>query len=187
MKIGRLQQAIKIPEDVTLTLTDRTVKVKGTLGENERQFPRSKIQMIRDGNTLMLNAYFPNKKEKAMLGTLTAHINNLITGVTYGFKYNLKIVYSHFPIRVTPENKKNRLRIENLYGGRKPLYAVILAGVKVKVEDEDVIVTGINKEDVGQTSANIQEITRQRGRRRKSPKTFQDGIYVYARSLIAEN
>ena len=106
-----------------------------------------------------------------MLGTLVAHINNLITGVTYGYKYNLKIVYSHFPIRVTPEGKKNRLRIENLYGGRKALYAVILDGVKVKVEDEDVVVTGINKEAVGQTAANIQEITRQRGKRRKSPQS----------------
>ena len=102
----------------------------------------------------------------------------MIEGTTYGYKYSMKIVFSHFPIRVNPEMKKFQVKIENLYGGRKPRFAKILPGVKVKIDDEDVVVEGIDKEAVGQTAANIQELTRQRGKRRQSPKTFMDGIFL---------
>lgn len=186
MKIGRLQETVTIPEDIELSLDGTTIRVKGKLGNMERNFGDSKIEMVRKKDAIVLSSYFPNRKEKALLGTVKAHINNLITGTTHGYQYFLKIVYSHFPIRVSVENRKNRVKIDNLYGGRKPLYAKILPGVKVVLADDDVIVTGINKEAVGQTAANIQEKTRQRGKRRKSPKTFQDGIYLYQKRLQSD-
>jgi large subunit ribosomal protein L6 len=49
----------------------------------------------------------------------------------------------------------------------------------VKIEPEDIIVEGINLEDVSQTAANIEQATRVR---RKDPRVFLDGIYVYERN-----
>ncbi|MHA2275569.1 MAG: 50S ribosomal protein L6 [Candidatus Kariarchaeaceae archaeon] len=167
MKIGRLQKQIDIPEDITLNIDGQQVTVKGNLGELTRN---------------LLSSYFPKRKNKALIGTVEAHINNMIEGTTLGYKYSMKIVFSHFPIRVNPELNKFRVKIENLYGGRKPRYAKILPGVKVKIDDEDVVVEGIDKEAVGQTAANIQELTRQRGKRRQSPKTFMDGVFLYEKS-----
>lgn len=179
MKYGKLQQVIKIPDNTTVNVNNRIVSVKGNLGKLTRNFEHSGIIIEKRDNNIILSSYFPRKKEKAVLGTIKAHLNNMITGTTYGYKYLLKIVFSHFPIRVTPELKKNRIKIENLYGGRSPRYATALPGVKVIVDNDDVIVEGIDKEAVGQTAANLQELCRQRGKRRQSPKTFMDGIYIY--------
>ncbi|MHA2091966.1 MAG: 50S ribosomal protein L6 [Candidatus Kariarchaeaceae archaeon] len=181
MTYGRLQHKIDIPEGIDINVQGSTVKVKGKLGELSKDFDHTGIEIEKMKNSIILSSYFPRRKEKAVLGTVQAHVKNMIEGTTFGYKYSLKIVYSHFPIRVTPEMKKNQVKIENLYGGRSPKFAKLLPGVKVKVDNEDVVVEGIEKEAVGQTAANIQELCRQRGSRRKSPKTFQDGIYIYSK------
>jgi large subunit ribosomal protein L6 len=49
----------------------------------------------------------------------------------------------------------------------------------VKIEPEDIIVEGVNLEDVSQTAANIEQATRVR---KKDPRVFLDGIYVYERN-----
>lgn len=184
VRYARLQYEIDIPEDVTLELDDSVVTIKGELGEVTRDFAHTRVQITKNENAVQLESMFPRKKEKAMIGTVQAHIKNAIMGVQYGYRYYLKIVFSHFPIRVQSEG--NKVKIENLYGGRKPLYADVLPGVNVRVDDDDVIVEGANKDYVGQTAANIQEITRQRGARRKSPKTFMDGIFIYDKEFQKE-
>ena len=111
----------------------------------------------------------------------------MIRGVMKGYKYSMKIVYSHFPIKVSEDKKKKSVKIENLYGGQKPRFAKIVGNVKIQVDGENVFVSGIDKEAVGQTCANIQELTRLRGKRRKSPKTFMDGIFVFDRKGTMES
>jgi len=98
----------------------------------------------------------------------------MIKGVTKGFTYKLKIVFSHFPITV--KIKEKTLIIENFTGERNPRKAKIMGDTKVTVKGDDIIVQGINLEDVSQTAANIQNATKIR---RKDPRVFLDGIYVY--------
>lgn len=178
-RYGRIQFEIEIPDDVEAKVDESRVTIKGELGEISRNFDHTGVMIEHKDDMILLSTYFPRRKEKALIGTVKAHISNMLNGVQYGYRYYLKIVFSHFPIRVIPELNQNRVKIDNLYGGRSPLYADVLPGVRVKVDEDDVIVEGVNKDYVGQTSANIQEITRQRGSRRKSPKTFMDGIYIY--------
>lgn len=111
-----------------------------------------------------------------MTGTIAAHIRNMIKGVTKGYTYRLKIVYAHFPMKVTV--KGDTVVIENFLGERAPRYAKILPGVKVEVKGEEVIVSGIDKEKVGQTAANIELATRVRG---FDIRKFQDGIYIVSK------
>ncbi len=177
---GRLQKSVTIPEDVDLKLEGSVVSVKGPLGELIRDFSFSGLIFERKENELVISVLFPKRKEKALLGAVESHVKNMIHGVTKGYKYSMKIVFSHFPIKVIPEG--TQVKIENLYGGRKPRYAKVLPGVKVEVDGENVYVSGIDKEKVGQTCANIQELTRLRGKRRKSPKTFMDGIFTFDKS-----
>lgn len=182
--VGRLTVEMVIPEEIKSIKVDNSiVTVKGKLGELTRDFAHTRILIEKKDNSIVLSTYFPRKKEKAILYTVKSHLNNMMDGITYGYEYKLKIVFSHFPIRVNPEPKNRLVKIENLYGGRSPRYAKILGDVKVKVDGEDVVVTGINKELVGQTCANIQELTRQRGKRRKSPKTFMDGVFTFQKKL----
>ena len=101
----------------------------------------------------------------------------MISGVQKGFTYKLKIVFSHFPISVKTQG--NAVVIENFTGERRGRKAKILGDVKVKIETEDVVVQGINLEDVSQTAANIEQSTKVKN---KDPRVFLDGIYVYERN-----
>ena len=181
VRYAQLQYDIEIPEGVDVEVDGPHVTVKGELGEVSRDFAHTKVLIEHTGDAVRLTSQFPRRKEKALIGTVQAHLNNAILGVQYGYRYYLKIVFSHFPIRVNPEGDK--VKIENLYGGRKPRYAKVLPGVKVSVDGDDVIVEGVDKEAVGQTAANCQELTRQRGKRRQSPKTFMDGLFIFEKEF----
>ncbi len=165
---------VEIPENVEGTLDGRTVTIKGEKGELTRDFSHAPIKIQLDGKTVIVQASWPRKKEAALVGTVRSHIQNMIKGVTTGFTFKLKIVFSHFPITVKVAG--NHLSIANFTGERSPRKAKIMGATKVMVKGEDIIVQGISLEDVSQTAANIQNSTKIR---RKDPRVFLDGIYVY--------
>jgi large subunit ribosomal protein L6 len=175
VKIANITETIPVPEDVTVTVKDKNdVTVKGNGGELNRNFSHNKIDVsLEDGNVKIFVA-FPNKRDKAMAGTIKSHISNMIYGVKHGFTYKMKIVYAHFPMTVKVKGKT--VSIENFLGERNPRVAKIMGDdTKVSVKGEDVTITGINKEHVGQTMANIEQATVIKGR---DPRVFQDGIYL---------
>ncbi|ADL58104.1 50S ribosomal protein L6 [Methanothermobacter marburgensis] len=170
-----IREEIPIPEDVNVTI-DGEVTVKGPKGELSRKFNHSEISMAVEDDKVVLEVKFPKKKDKAMIGTVKAHINNMIRGVTEGFTYRMKIVYAHFPMSVKVAGDK--VLIENFLGERHPRTAKIVGDTKVQVKGDEVEVTGINKEHVGQTMANLEQATKIKGR---DPRVFQDGIYLVSK------
>ncbi|TET26955.1 MAG: 50S ribosomal protein L6 [Candidatus Bathyarchaeum sp.] len=167
-------KTVEIPEGVEGMLDGRLVTIKGEKGELTRDFSHAPIKIQLDGKTVTVQASWPRKKEAALVGTISSHIQNMIKGVTTGFTYKLKIVFSHFPITVKIIGKT--LTIENFIGERNPRKAKIMGDTKVIIKGDDIIVQGINLEDVSQTAANIQNSTKIRN---KDPRVFLDGIYVY--------
>jgi large subunit ribosomal protein L6 len=165
---------VEIPEGVDGTLDGRIVTIKGEKGELTRDFSHAPIKIQLEGNTVTVQASWPRKKEAALVRTVCSHIQNMIKGVTKGFTYKLKIVFSHFPITAKVQGKT--LTIQNFTGERNPRKAKIMGDTKVTVKGDDIIVQGINLEDVSQTAANIQTATKIRI---KDPRIFLDGIYVY--------
>jgi large subunit ribosomal protein L6 len=165
---------VEIPEGVEGILEVRTVTIKGKKGELIRDFSHVPVQIQLEGNKVTVQASWPRKKETALVGTIRSHIENMIKGVTKGFTYKMKIVFSHFPITV--KVKGNLLSIENFTGERNPRKAKIMGATKVMVKGEDIILQGISLEDVSQTAANIQNATKIKV---KDPRVFLDGIYVY--------
>ncbi len=164
---------IEVPEDVTVTFQDRTLSATGPKGKNERQFwyPGVKIEVI--DSEVIVDTTATKKNQKAMVGTFASHISNMIKGVNEGFEYRMKVVYAHFPMQLKVEGKQ--LMISNFLGEKKSRSANILGETTVKNKADDVIVTGINKEDVGQTAANIEQATKIKG---FDSRVFQDGIYI---------
>ena len=165
---------VQIPENVDGMLDGRIVTIKGEKGELVRDFSHAPITIQLEGKTVTVSASWPRKKEAALVGTIRSHIQNMIKGVTAGFTYKLKIVYSHFPITVKVVG--NNLIITNFTGERSPRKAKIMGDTKVTIKGDDIIVQGINLEDVSQTAANIQNSTKIRN---KDPRVFLDGIYVF--------
>jgi large subunit ribosomal protein L6 len=177
MRQPEISRIIQLPEGVTVTLEGQKVTVKGTKGTLQRDFSHMPISINAEGNTVKVWAEWPRKKEAALVGTIDSHIQNMITGVQKGFTYKIKIVFSHFPISVKVQDKM--VLIENFTGERKARKTKILGDVKVKVEAEDIVVQGLNLEDVSQTAANIEQGTKVR---RKDPRVFLDGLYVFERN-----
>ena len=175
VKLANITEIIPVPEDVTVTVEkDNDVTVKGNGGEIKRNFNHNKITVTKDDENVTIFVAFPNKKDKAMVGTIKSHISNMIYGVKHGFTYKMKIVYAHFPMTVKVQGKT--VTIDNFLGERSPRQAKIIGDdVKVQVKGEDVTITGINKEHVGQTMANIEQATKIK---RRDPRIFQDGIYL---------
>lgn len=177
MRLPEISKVIQVPDGVEVTVEGRKVTVKGAKGTLTRDFSLAPISIESNGKSVKVYAKWPRKKEAAMVGTVHSHIQNMITGVQKGFSYKLKIVFSHFPISVKVQDRA--VVIENFTGERRARKAKIIGDVKVKVQSEDVIVEGINLEDVAQTAANIEQATKVK---RKDPRVFLDGLYVYERN-----
>ena len=176
MRATEVSETIETPDDVQVDLEGRKITVKGPKGTLVRDFSFTPISIELNGKNVRISAEWPRKKEASLVGTLHSHIQNMITGVTKGFTYKLKIVFSHFPISVKLKDKT--VQIENFTGERHPRRAKIIGNVQVKIQSEDVIVQGIDLEDVSQTAANVEQATKVK---RKDPRIFLDGLYVYER------
>lgn len=177
MRQPEVSRIIQVPEGVAINLEGKKVTVKGAKGTLERDFSFIPISINAEGNTVRVWAEWPRKKEAALVGTIHSHIQNMISGVQKGFTYKIKIVFSHFPISVKVQGKT--VLIENFTGERRARKAKIIGDVKVKVEAEDVVVQGLSLEDVSQTAANIEQGTKVK---RKDPRIFLDGLYVFERN-----
>jgi len=171
--VKEVARQVEIPEGVAVSLDGNTVTVKGPKGEVSRQLSYPEIEITKEDSHLVVNSRLDRKRQRAMVGTLAAHIGNMIAGVTRGYEYKMKVVYSHFPIQLKAAS--DELVINNFLGERKSRFAKILTGTKVVVGKDEVVITGIDKEKVGQTMANIEQATRVRG---FDIRVFQDGIYL---------
>ena len=173
MRTGFLKDEVEIPEKVQVTIADGTVTVKGPQGEISKKLSHPRVKLERKGKHIVVSSELPRKREKALVGTYGAHLRNMMVGATKGFEYKLKIVYAHFPIKTSI--KGDQFVIENFLGEKFPRKTKILGSTKVNVKGDQVVVTGPNVEDAGQTAANIERATKIRG---FDLRVFQDGIYI---------
>ncbi|MHA1616366.1 MAG: 50S ribosomal protein L6 [Candidatus Njordarchaeales archaeon] len=184
--IGIDYEEIPIPENVKVKIEGKRVIVEGPKGRVEKDFSHVRdVYILQDENKIIVAS--PARKDKQIkpLGTVATKIRKMIEGVQRWFIYKHKVVYAHFPIRVRVEGRY--IVIENFYG-RKDKIKVPIVGDQTVVEvtlqpgsdiPDEVIIKGPDLEAVSQTSANLQEACKLRGKFRKDPRVFQDGIWRY--------
>jgi large subunit ribosomal protein L6 len=172
--ITEVKEEIKIPDTITVSLEGEIIHINGEKGSLLKKLSHPRITIKLQNNIITLSTLkSTNRKEKALLGTFTAHIKNMIKGVSEGYEYKMKTVYSHFPIKTSVEG--NDFIIQNFFGERLPRKAKILENVTVETKGDNVTVSGIDKEKVGQTVANIERATRVK---KRDIRVFQDGVYL---------
>src|SRR3972149_3132680 len=170
---GILDERVRIPEGVQVRREGDDVVVAGK-GHTLRRNPGPpRVRIAVQGGEVSVTSEYPTKREKALVGTYAAHVRNLILGVTQGFEYEMKVVYSHFPVKVGVKGAE--VIIENFLGEKHPRRARILGDTKVEVSGDQVLLRGPDIEAVSQTAANIEQATRIRG---FDQRVFQDGIYI---------
>lgn len=164
---------VEIPEGVKVSKENDTLIVEGPRGIVKRKLYYPNININIENSNIVISAYAPKRSLIRIINTFYSHIKNMVNGVVNEYVYKLKIVYKHFPITVKVQG--NEFIIENFLGERAPRKAKILEGVNVKIEGNEITLSGPNIEAVGQTAANLEMATRIR---RKDRRIFQDGIFI---------
>jgi large subunit ribosomal protein L6 len=109
---AKVTRTVIIPEGVKVTYKNSTLSVQGPKGSLTRHFSHPRISIKVSKDKMIIESIMPKKKESALLGTWEAHAGNMVDGVTKGYKYTMKVVYSHFPVKTIL--KGNEFIIENL-------------------------------------------------------------------------
>lgn len=171
-----IKETVEIPEDIDVTVDGNLVVVAGNNAELSKNFDFQGVSLEKVDSEIIVKSETSKRDHKAAVGTVLSHIRNLMKGAVEDYVSKLKVVYSHFPITV--EVKGRKVEIQNFVGEEKPRYANIVGDTEVEIKGQDILVRGPDKENVGQTAANIEQVSLVRGR---DPRVFQDGIYIVER------
>lgn len=167
------ERVIEIPEGTHVNLDNNVLEVRGSKGEITREFKHSYIVVEIKDNKIFIKTDHERRRTLAILGTWSALMRNMIIGVNTGYEAKLKIVYSHFPVKFVVQG--DRVIINNFLGEKKARITPIMPGTDVKLNKDEIIVTGIKKENVGQTAAKIETVCKITGLDRR---VFQDGCFI---------
>lgn len=150
-RIGKLP--VTIPSGVTVTLEEgNVVRVKSNKGELTEKIP-SEIEVAIEDGVVNVKRSSDNKNDRAMHGLSRALIANMVTGVTEGFSKTLEVIGVGYRV----QKSGNKLVIN--VGYSHPVEVPEENGIKLDVEGTNIIkVSGISKQVVGQTAAEIRGI-----------------------------
>jgi large subunit ribosomal protein L6 len=168
-----LERIIEIPEGITVTVNGTSVAVSGNGKKNSRSFEIGKVNLVVLENKLVISAKSASKRESKMMGTMEAHIINMIKGLSEEFIYELEVCNVHFPMNVKVE--ENQIVIKSFLGEKTQRISKILPAANVKINGSKITVTSHDIEAAGQTAANLEKATKPSGRDRR---IFQDGIFI---------
>lgn len=149
-RIGK--KIIEIPSGVTVTIDGNIVKVKGPKGELQRAFHQNMKVEMKD---LQIEVKRPDdlKENRALHGLTRALIQNMIIGVTSEYKKSLDIVGVGYKV----ELKGNNILLNMGYS--HPIFFIPPTGIKIEAPTPtQIIISGIDKQLVGQVAAKIRSI-----------------------------
>ncbi|KGF73056.1 50S ribosomal protein L6 [Neosynechococcus sphagnicola sy1] len=149
-RIGK--RPISIPPKVTVTLEGQQVLVKGPKGELSRLLP-AEVSVEQEGTTLVVKRRDESRAARARHGLSRTLVANMVDGVSQGFQRRLEIQGVGYRAQLQGVNL-----VLNM-GYSHPVQIVPPDGIQFAVENNtNVIVSGIDKEIVGNTSAKIRAV-----------------------------
>jgi len=164
---------IEIPDDVSAETDHLELTVEGPNGSVTRRLWYPDVEVTVEDGVVAIASENEDAKTNATVGTFESHVANMIHGVTDGWEYTMEVYYAHFPMQVTVEG--DEVVIENFLGERAQRRTPIRGDTDVQVDGETVRLTGSDKEAVGQTAADIEQLTKVTD---KDTRVFQDGVYI---------
>merc|ERR1711900_59855 len=191
MKYIHSEETLTVPEGVKVTIKSRLVTVEGPRGKLVKDLSHLAVVFGQPKkNTISIEIHHGNRKNVATLRTVRSIINNLIVGVTKGFKYKMRYVYAHFPINVNLDKNKDtglfEVEIRNFIGEKYVRRVMMQSGVDVEIsksQKDELVLTGNSLEHVSQSAADIQQACKVRN---KDIRKFLDGLYVSEKGNVVE-
>lgn len=160
---------VTIPENIKIEIKDGAVSVTGPKGTLTRAIPTD-VALVQEDGKLKINTKGEGKFERAIRGTIKAHVNNMIKGVTDGWTKSLEIIGTGYRAEV----KGNDLQL--ILGYSHPILIKAPDGIKFSVEKLKVTVEGMDKDVVGQVAAEI--------RASREPDVYQGKGVRYENEII---
>lgn len=148
-RIGKLP--IIVPKDVTIRSENGSILVKGPKGELQVAMP-GLVKLTQDGNTALLTRTGDERPERAIHGFIRAELNNAIIGVTKGWSKVLELSGVGYRASIQGQN------LILVVGFSHPVSIVPPSGITFTVEEGKVIVSGINKQVVGQVASSVRAV-----------------------------
>jgi len=149
-RIGRLP--IDIPGGVTVTVEGQTVTVKGPKGELVHNVAQP-IQVQVEENQVLVTRPNDERLSRSLHGLTRTLINNKIIGVTEGYTKGLEVVGTGYRVQ------SKGAGVEFALGYSHPITVDPPAGITFTVEGNNkLIVSGIDKQTVGEVAANIRKL-----------------------------
>ena len=140
---------VEVPADVEVTLDGPNLKVKGSKGTLELVI-NGQVEINQDDRRITFRAANGTKKSVALAGTYRSLVNNMVLGVSKGFSKSLLLQGVGY--RAQAQGKKLNLTL----GFSHPIDYEIPDGIEVETPSQtEVLVKGIDKQLVGQVSAEI--------------------------------
>jgi large subunit ribosomal protein L6 len=167
-RVGK--KPVTVPSGVTATVEGQTVKMKGTKGELSFLAPDEVTVAVENG-AVQVNPRDDSKTARAMWGMSRARVANLVEGVTKGFEKRLEINGVGYKAVVAGKVLKLSL------GYSHDVDFPIPAGITITTpRPTEVVVAGIDKQQVGQTAAEIREF--------RGPEPYKGKGVKYAGEFI---
>ncbi|HEX8770520.1 MAG TPA: 50S ribosomal protein L6 [Acidimicrobiales bacterium] len=150
-RIGR--SPIPLPQGVDVTVADRRIAVKGPKGTLERELPPD-IMVRQEDGSLLVERPDDERRHRALHGLTRSLVNNMVVGVTEGFRKELEIVGVGY--RATAQSP-NRLDLALGFSHSIPVQAP--EGITFEVPAPTrIVVIGNDKQAVGQVAADIRKL-----------------------------
>ena len=148
-RIGK--QIIAIPAGVDVTIQDGVVAVKGKGGELRKQLHKLVTVTVADG-TVTVNPVDDSNQAYALWGTFASHIKNMIAGVNEPFEKKLVVEGVGFKVALNGQTLKLDV------GFSHSVEMAVPEGIEVNVEKNEITIKGIDKEKVGQFTADVRAV-----------------------------
>ncbi|KAK4684649.1 large subunit ribosomal protein L9e, partial [Tremellales sp. Uapishka_1] len=176
-----------VPEGVTVALKARQITVEGPRGKLVKKVAHIQLDMqivkTAKDTRVVFTIWHGNRKHVACLRTVKSLVENMITGVTKGFLYKMRLVYAHFPINAIPADDGSAVQIRNFLGEKIVRDCAMLGDTKVSLSEvkDEIIIQGNDIEHVSQSAASITDKTRVKD---KDIRKFLDGVYVSEKTNV---
>lgn len=170
-----------LPNEVSATYTNRVLTIKSQKAELKKSMKNYRANIKVEGNKIIIEGKPITRRTRDIVKTAISHIQNMVEGAIYGYKYKLKIVYSHFPM--TAQIEKDTVLVKNFLGEKYPRKSKIRGATKVEVKGAEIIVSGYDKEEVSQTASSIEQSAKVKN---KDIRRYQDGVYLVEQTNITE-
>jgi len=140
---------VEIPAGVEVSLNGSEISIKGTKGALTRSI-HADVEVTQEGSVLKSTARKSTKQALALAGTTRALINNMVLGVTQGFEKKLKLV------GVGYRAKTQGGKLDLTLGFSHPVQYEVPEGITIETPSQtEIVVTGVDKQIVGQVAADI--------------------------------